>query len=114
MRDTAAKVIKIESKTAFGIDYYYLDQIAYDLYETQVGKRTIDRKSLEKLGDFNWHGRKGQLIIEAVKVACSMIAFIHASRDSPEGMGHPDGKPGTVLVFLPGLNEIYVFIEILS
>lgn len=109
----AAQIYEIPTKSSFIVNEVYIDDLLKKFCNFKTIGRLLDRKALEGLMNHNYSKGKAYLIIEAVFAAASLINFLDENNDQVPNMRRNGNGPGTVLVFLPGLNEIYIFIEIL-
>jgi len=103
--DTMATILEIDSKRKYKIRDYFLNELK-EFY-------TFKSNYLNKFNEFNFNKKRAVLINEVVFVAIELIEFLH---NNEKYIQFPNKKidMGGILVFLPGLNEITYFIQMIN
>lgn len=101
-----ATILEIDSRRKYEIKELYLDQLTKEFPKFECSL-------LRKMGEFNFNKRRAVVILEVMKVAVQLVQFLH---ENEKYIKFPTKKieNGGILIFLPGLNEITFFIQMLT
>ena len=100
-----ATILEINSKRKYQIKEVFLNEL---------GKfENFGCPQLKKMGEFNFNKRRAVLILEVVNVAVKLVQYLHLNE---KNIKFPNKKieNGGILIFLPGLNEITYFTQMLT
>ena len=99
-----ASILEISSKRKYLIREVYLDELnSFEKFRSP---------SLGGLKDFSFNKKRALMIVDVAQVAVKLIDYLHRNERHIE---FPNKKipNGGILVFLPGLNEITYFIQMM-
>lgn len=100
-----ATILEINSKRKYQIKEFYLNDLN--------NFHTFKTDALSRLHEFNFNKRRAVFILEVAMAAIDLIEHLHLNE---KHIKFPNKKieNGGILVFLPGLNEITYFIQLMS
>lgn len=100
-----ATVLEIDSRRKYDIKTVYMDELNH-FYN-------FNTDLIYRLGDFTFNKKRAVFIIEVAKICIQLIEYLHTNE---KRMKFPNKKidNGGILIFLPGLNEITYFIQMMK
>lgn len=101
-----ATILEIDSRRKYLIKEIYLNELAGEF-------PSFECSNLKRMSDFNFNKRRAVLILEVVNVAVQLVEYLHINE---QYIKFPNKKVegGGILIFLPGLNEITYFIQMMT
>lgn len=100
-----ATILEIDSRRKYQIKEVFLNEL--EKFEN------FNCPQIRKMGEFNFNKKRAVLVLEVVSVAVQLVEYLHCNE---RNIKFPNKKieNGGILVFLPGLNEITYFIQMLT